>query len=67
MFICMVIFNWQLIGFLYLVCQRIVEEIEKEISKIDPRKKSDVGSYRLDTAGEIKKTTASGFLIVQYF
>ncbi|XP_046682135.1 protein seele [Homalodisca vitripennis] len=39
-----------------LVCQRVVEEIEKEIDKIDPSRKVDVGSYRLDNQGEVKKS-----------
>uniref|UniRef100_A0A1B6K931 DUF3456 domain-containing protein n=2 Tax=Graphocephala atropunctata TaxID=36148 RepID=A0A1B6K931_9HEMI len=40
-----------------LVCQRVVEEIEKEIEKVDPDRKVDVGSYRLDSHGEVKKTS----------
>lgn len=31
-----------------LVCQRVVEEMEKEIDSISPNKKINVGSYRLD-------------------
>lgn len=31
-----------------LVCQRVVEEMEKEIDSISPNKKISVGSYRLD-------------------
>lgn len=45
--------------FLILVCQRIVEEIEREIEKVTPDKKVDVGSYRLDHQGEVKKSTVS--------
>lgn len=31
-----------------LVCQRVVEEMEKEIDKVSPNKKINIGSYRLD-------------------
>lgn len=41
------------------MCQRIVEEIEREIEKVTPDKKVDVGSYRLDHQGEVKKSTVS--------
>ncbi|XP_046986539.1 protein seele [Schistocerca americana] len=34
-----------------LVCQKLVEEIEFEVQKVDPRKKVDVGSYRIDANG----------------
>jgi len=40
-----------------LVCQRIVEEIEKEVEKTSPDKKIDIGSYRLDGNGEMKKSS----------
>ncbi|BES95331.1 TLR4 regulator and MIR-interacting MSAP [Nesidiocoris tenuis] len=34
-----------------LVCQKTVDEMEKEIEKVDPGKKVDVGTYRLDHKG----------------
>jgi len=40
-----------------LVCKNIVEEIEKEIDKISPDKKVDIGGYRLDNHGERKKSS----------
>nr|CAD7444079.1 unnamed protein product [Timema bartmani]CAD7451975.1 unnamed protein product [Timema tahoe] len=38
-----------------LVCRSVVEEIENIIQKVDPRKKVDVGSYRLDSKGNQKQ------------
>ncbi|XP_067003665.1 protein seele [Anabrus simplex] len=40
-----------------LVCRAVVEEIENIIQKVDPRKKVDVGSYRLDSDGNQKHKT----------
>lgn len=45
------------------VCQRIVEEIDREIDKIAPSKKVDVGSYRLDGQGEMKRSSVSNYTI----
>uniref|UniRef100_A0A224Y690 Putative conserved secreted protein n=1 Tax=Panstrongylus lignarius TaxID=156445 RepID=A0A224Y690_9HEMI len=40
-----------------LVCQRLVEEMEKEIEKVDPLKKIEVGTYRIDHKGDQKQKT----------
>nr|CAD7400896.1 unnamed protein product [Timema poppensis] len=37
------------------ICRSVVEEIENIIQKVDPRKKVDVGSYRLDSKGNQKQ------------
>uniref|UniRef100_A0A0A9XIC9 Protein canopy 2 n=2 Tax=Lygus hesperus TaxID=30085 RepID=A0A0A9XIC9_LYGHE len=34
-----------------LVCRRSIEEMEKEVDKVDPSKKVEVGTYRLDHQG----------------
>ncbi|XP_011500700.1 PREDICTED: protein canopy homolog 2 [Ceratosolen solmsi marchali] len=34
-----------------LVCRIIVDEFEKEVGQIDPKKKIEIGQYRLDPAG----------------
>lgn len=49
--------------FMISVCQRIVEEIDREIDKIAPSKKVDVGSYRLDGQGEMKRSSVSNYTI----
>jgi hypothetical protein len=33
------------------VCRIIVDEFEKEVSEIDPKKKIEIGQYRLDSKG----------------
>lgn len=38
-----------------LVCKASMTEMELAVAKIDPRKKIDVGDYRLDTTGDSKK------------
>ncbi|XP_055639966.1 protein seele [Toxorhynchites rutilus septentrionalis] len=38
-----------------LVCKATMNEMESAVSKIDPRKKIDVGDYRLDATGDSKK------------
>lgn len=35
-----------------LVCRRLVELMEQDIEKIDPKKKVDVGSFRIDHKGD---------------
>lgn len=47
--------------FMISVCQRIVEEIDREIDKIAPSKKVDVGSYRLDGQGMMKRSSVSNY------
>jgi hypothetical protein len=52
--------------FWFLVCQRAVEEMEKDIEKIDPKKVVEVGTYRLDHNGDqkqklVKKTSLECF------
>ena len=37
------------------VCKAFVDEAEAEIEKIDPHKKVDVGSFRLDGKGNVKQ------------
>lgn len=37
-----------------LVCQRLVELMEQDIEKVDPKKKVDVGSFRIDHKGDQK-------------
>jgi len=39
-----------------LVCKSLVEELDAAISKVDPRKKIETGSFRLDGAGSQTKT-----------
>lgn len=41
--------------FLFLVCKAVVDEIENEVDKIDPHKKIDVGSFRLDGNGNVRQ------------
>lgn len=38
-----------------LVCKATMNEMELAVSKIDPKKKIDVGDYRLDATGDSKK------------
>lgn len=40
-----------------LVCRTVVDEIDNIIQKVDPKKKVDVGSYRLDSKGNQKQRT----------
>ena len=37
------------------VCKALVDEVEAEIEKIDPHKKVDIGSFRLDGEGNVKQ------------
>lgn len=49
--------SW-LLFILYLfipVCKAVVDEVEAEVEKVDPNKKIDVGSFRLDGNGNIKQ------------
>jgi hypothetical protein len=39
-----------------LVCKSLVEELEAAVAKVDPRKKIETGSFRLDGAGAQTKT-----------
>jgi len=43
------------------VCRAVVEEIENEIKKVDPRKTIEVGSYRIDATGDQKKKVPYAF------
>lgn len=38
-----------------LVCKATMNEMEQAVSKVDPKKKIDVGDYRLDATGDSKK------------
>ncbi|XP_058449277.1 protein seele [Malaya genurostris] len=38
-----------------LVCKATMNEMESAVSKVDPKKKIDVGDYRLDATGDSKK------------
>lgn len=38
-----------------LVCKATMNEMELAVSKVDPKKKIDVGDYRLDATGDSKK------------
>lgn len=38
-----------------LVCKSTMNEMEQAVGKIDPKKKIDVGDYRLDATGDSKK------------
>ena len=42
-----------------LVCKSLVEELEAAIAKVDPRKKIETGSFRLDGAGSQTRTLVS--------
>ncbi|XP_014272186.1 protein seele [Halyomorpha halys] len=37
-----------------LVCQKLVDLMEQDIDKVDPKKKVDVGSFRIDHKGDQK-------------
>lgn len=39
---------------MFPVCQASLEELDDEIRKIDPKKKVDIGGYRLDASGNAK-------------
>lgn len=42
-----------------LVCRTTVKEVQEELAKVDPKRKIDIGNYRLDAAGnEIKKSVS---------
>ena len=36
------------------VCRSLVNEVQSSIASVDPRKKVDVGSYRIDENGKQK-------------
>lgn len=38
-------------NFLFAVCKATVEEMLSEIKKVDPKKRADVGGYRMDSKG----------------
>ncbi|XP_034243454.1 protein seele [Thrips palmi] len=38
-----------------LICEQIVQDLQIEINKIDPKKKVEVGNYRLDAEGNSKQ------------
>ncbi|XP_012253703.1 protein seele [Athalia rosae] len=40
-----------------LVCRTTIDEVETELGKIDPTASIDVGNYRLDATGNVKKKT----------
>ncbi|XP_014240188.1 protein seele [Cimex lectularius] len=40
-----------------LVCKRVVEEMEKAVDKVDPKKRVEVGTYRLDHKGDQSQRT----------
>jgi hypothetical protein len=42
-----------------LVCKSLVEELEAAIAKVDPKKKIETGTFRLDGAGSQTKTLVS--------
>ena len=37
------------------MCQKVVEEMEKDIDKVDPKKMVEVGTYRIDHDGNQKQ------------
>ncbi|KAF2368723.1 protein of unknown function DUF3456 [Trinorchestia longiramus] len=39
------------------VCQSLVAEVHREISEVDPRKKIEVGSYRIESNGDQRITS----------
>jgi hypothetical protein len=43
------------------VCKSLVEELEAAIAKVDPKKKIETGTFRLDGAGSQTKTLVSQF------
>jgi hypothetical protein len=46
--------------FFFTVCRSVVEEIEYEIQKENPKKMIEVGGYRLDSTGNQKQKVVSG-------
>jgi hypothetical protein len=42
-----------------LVCQSVVDEFVYAIGKVDPRKKSETGTFRLNGDGEQKRSAVS--------
>ncbi len=41
------------------MCKSLVEELEAAIAKVDPKKKIETGTFRLDGAGSQTKTLVS--------
>jgi hypothetical protein len=47
-----------------LVCESLVDEFKYEISKVDPRKMVETGTFRVDGKGEQAKTSVNGFEVL---
>lgn len=41
------------------VCKALVDEVEIAVDKVDPHKKVDMGSFRLDGKGNVKQNLVS--------
>ena len=56
--------NW----IIFLVCRATIDEMIKEINKVNPKKKIQVGGYRLDTDGKLQeKVVSKNFLYWKQF
>lgn len=49
--------------FFITVCKALVDEVEIAVDRVDPHKKVDMGSFRLDGKGNVKQNLVTYILI----
>ena len=49
--------------FLFTVCKALVDEVEIAVDRVDPHKKVDMGSFRLDGKGNVKQNLVTSIQI----
>ena len=49
--------------FFFTVCKALVDEVEIAVDRVDPHKKVDMGSFRLDGKGNVKQNLVTSIQI----